>query len=79
LTLPQPIVEYSEIPANQEAGIKRMEVRAIPGKKFVKPHLNEKTLDVVVCVCNLSEGRKLKIGELQFRLAWAKSETLSPK
>jgi hypothetical protein len=39
----------------------------------------EKKLDIVVHACHSSYGGKLKIGELQYRAAWAKSETLSPK
>jgi hypothetical protein len=37
-------------------------------KKFVRPNLNGK-----------NSNEKLKIGRSWFRLAWVKSETLSPK
>jgi hypothetical protein len=48
-------------------------------KKFVRPHLDGKTVGMVACTCPSSYSGKLKIGGLQSRLAWAKIETLSPK
>jgi hypothetical protein len=48
-------------------------------KNFVRAHLNGKNLDAVVCICHLSDSRRLKIEEWQSRSAWAKSEILSPK
>jgi hypothetical protein len=35
--------------------------------------------DTLVYTCHPSHGGKSKIGGLQFRLAWEKSETLSQK
>jgi hypothetical protein len=46
---------------------------------FARPHLNGKKLGMVVCACHPNNNRKHKIGEWWSRLAWAKSETLSPK
>jgi hypothetical protein len=49
-------------------------------KKFVRPYLKVKKLDVVVAyACHPSYGGKCKIGESAPRPAWAKSETLSQK
>jgi hypothetical protein len=38
-----------------------------------------KTLSMVTYTCHSSDGRKLKIGGSRSRLAWGKSETLSPE
>jgi hypothetical protein len=46
--------------------------QAKPKKKVHGPHLNRKKLGMVVCVSNVSYGRKLKIGRSQSRQAWAK-------
>jgi hypothetical protein len=62
--------------ATQEAEIGRIEVKASPGKKFMRSHLNQQ-LDVVVCACH--PGYVGIIEALQFRLAQAKSGTVSQK
>jgi hypothetical protein len=45
-------------------------------KNFVRSHLKWKKAVVLVIPVI---AQKLKIGELQFRLAWVKSKTLPPK
>jgi hypothetical protein len=66
--------------ATQEAEIRRITVPGQPcGKKFVRSHLNSKKLDMVAGFCHPSDGRKHQIGGSWFGLAWAKSESLSPK
>jgi hypothetical protein len=45
----------------------------------MRPHHNRKKLRMVACTCHPSYKTKCKIGRLQSRLAWAKSDILSPK
>jgi hypothetical protein len=53
--------------------------RITQAKMFERPHLNGKKLNMVVCACHTSSGRKYRIGGLRSRLTWAKTKTLSPK
>jgi hypothetical protein len=62
-----------------EAKIGRSPFQASLGKKFTRPHLNIKKVDVVVCACHPSYRGKYKIKRSRSGLAWAKSKTPSPK
>jgi hypothetical protein len=46
------------------------------GKKY---HLNQKKLDMVASICHPSSGRVGQTGRFQSKLAWVKSQNLSPK
>jgi hypothetical protein len=48
-------------------------------KKFVRPHLKRKKLDMVMCTYHSSYSGKGKIGGSWSRPAWAKGKTLAPK
>jgi hypothetical protein len=48
-------------------------------KEKKKKKTNPKTLGLRECICHPGDSRKQKIGGSWSRLAWAKSETLSPK
>jgi hypothetical protein len=56
-----------------------VEGQPIGKKKFMRLHLKGKELYVVVHACHPSYHVKCKIRGSWFRLAWTKSETLSPK
>jgi hypothetical protein len=44
---------------------------AIPGKKFLRPYLNQE-LSMVVCACHPSYGGMHKVGGWRSRPTWAK-------
>jgi hypothetical protein len=48
-------------------------------KKVARPHLNNKNKKIWACASLSNNSGKLKIGRSQSRMAWAKSNTLSPK
>jgi hypothetical protein len=63
--------------AEEVSVLRRM--RSQKKKSFVRsllPHLNGKTLGVMVHACHLSYGRKCKIRRLWSKSAWATSNTL---
>jgi hypothetical protein len=56
-----------------EVEIGRITVPGQPRQKSLQdPHLHGKELGIVAHICHPSYSRKLKIGGLQFRIAWAK-------
>jgi hypothetical protein len=60
--------------AMQESEIWKIIVSGQPGqKKFARPHLSGKRLDVVLHTCHPSHGKK------QSRPAWTRSKILFPK
>jgi hypothetical protein len=51
----------------------------VSARKFERSLSYGEKLGIVVPACHPRDNGKHKIGGLQVRLAWAKSETLSPK
>jgi hypothetical protein len=71
----------SIIIATWEAKIWRIAVPGQLGQKKKKKslHPNGKKLGMMAHACHPSYSGQYKIEESRFRLAWTKSETLSPK
>jgi hypothetical protein len=64
-----------------DAEIQRTLFLGHSGQKSLRPYVTgqKPKLGVVACICDPSSSRKLTIEGSQFRKAWAKSETPSPK
>jgi hypothetical protein len=79
----QPTAEHSDTCLSSQATLKAKSGRIMVSDQpeqntFARPHLNRKKLGMGAGVCHPSDRGKRNIG-LWSRLAWAKSETLSPK
>jgi hypothetical protein len=78
----QPITGYHDTHLSSQDTRGEIKRITFPGqpmpKSFERLHLNGKKLNMVACSCHSSYDRKPKIGESWYRMAWAKSETLSP-